>query len=110
MARADFSVSDVLAWARTRPADELYDFGDADNCAIAQFGRATDRPHLVGVSSNIFTPELRRALHPGTAERGCSIGFYRFGGLVTRLEALLPAAVSDTWTKAESYLPIEVEA
>lgn len=76
----DFTVADVLAWARTKPADEAYNYCDENNCAIAQFGKATKRPHLIDVTdpSSAF-PFLRDALYGGPL---C------FGALVKRLEAL----------------------
>jgi hypothetical protein len=39
----DFTLEDVLAWARTKPADEPYWYGSCNNCAIAQFLRETGR-------------------------------------------------------------------
>lgn len=47
--KADFTLADVLAWARTKPAGEEYNFCDASNCAVAKFGRETGRDHLIGI-------------------------------------------------------------
>ena len=79
----DFTVADVLAWARTKPADEGYNFCDSSACAIAQFGLETGRNHLVGVSDlgtvlPGFNLKLLRALSLSET----------FGDLVKRLGAL----------------------
>jgi hypothetical protein len=34
---ADFTIADVLAWARTKPADERYCYVNSGRCAVAQF-------------------------------------------------------------------------
>lgn len=33
----DFSVSALIAWLKTMPADESYDWMDASNCALGQW-------------------------------------------------------------------------
>jgi hypothetical protein len=104
MAQPDFTIADVLAWARTKPADEAYNWMEPANCAIAQFGKATNRPHLVSVGrlstviadDNIYFP----VVHSKT-----------FGQLVAQLEVALRAEpVSDTWTKADAYMAETVPA
>lgn len=35
----DFTLADVLAWARTKPADLAYDFCEPHECALGQFVR-----------------------------------------------------------------------
>jgi hypothetical protein len=40
---AAFDLRDVLEWARTKPADEAYDYGEPYGCAIARFLRETGR-------------------------------------------------------------------
>lgn len=72
----DFSLADVLAWARTKPADEKYDYIDAEICAVAQFGRETDRPYLIDISLGNY-PELEKAACDGP---------WTFGAFVARLE------------------------
>lgn len=39
MAQTDstFTIADVLAWARTKPADEAYPYNDIHGCAFFQF-------------------------------------------------------------------------
>jgi hypothetical protein len=79
----DFTVADVLAWARTKPSGEDYNFRDARNCALAQFGIATGRRHLVGVGEvDAKYPAIYGAVNPLEDD-------FTFGGLVKRLEALV---------------------
>jgi hypothetical protein len=106
---ADFTISDVLAWARTKPADERYSFLAAEYCAVAQFGRETGREYLVGILSDEIEANcagLRRA--------ACSLndGGWTFGGLVARLEAICPdtPATPSEWTKADAYMTEQVSA
>jgi hypothetical protein len=122
----DFTIADVLAWARTKPADARYDYGDPNNCALCQFlsdtGRA-ERPTVemwgpidwsptdefpgkwmdkaTGVGT-VYPREWEPALAGDDTFSGDEES-WTFGQLVERLEALLPA-VSDTWTKSDSYL------
>lgn len=83
---ADFTLADVLAWARTKPADEVYSYYDAGSCAATQFGRETGRDYLVRVG------DLRQRyfdldeIVQGT--RGCPQD-WTFGKLVQRLESAL---------------------
>jgi hypothetical protein len=35
--RTDFSLSEILAWARMKPADEAYRFSNIRGCALFQF-------------------------------------------------------------------------
>jgi hypothetical protein len=90
----DFTVADVLAWARTKPADEEYDYCSNGSCAIAQFVRETGRsanPYVAGNGwgsggydsngclPNRFDDRLRDAANDSDET---------FGGLVERLEGL----------------------
>jgi hypothetical protein len=43
VAQTDFTIADVLVWARTKPADEAYNYVDARDCALCQFLRETGR-------------------------------------------------------------------
>jgi hypothetical protein len=103
----DFTIADVLAWARTKPAGQAYSYMDIFNCALCQFLRETGRarePQVGGydwrdtaVPGSTRTPFDERLKAPlcGTT----------FGQLVKRLEMVCPAdPVSDTWTKADAYL------
>ncbi len=80
----DFTVKDVLEWARTKPAGEAYDYTAASRCALAQFGQATDRRHLIDL------PYLHdRYPVIGAAVQGVGRRVdWTYGGLVRRLEAL----------------------
>lgn len=101
-AAADFTIADVLAWARTKPADERYEVYSAGICALGQFGTATDRAYL----HTCYAPEHEL----GIAGLNEALGFVRlertFGALVKRLEALLPetAAAPSEWTHLAAYL------
>jgi hypothetical protein len=96
---ADFTISELLEWARTKPADEEYDYIDAAYCAFGQFLRETrgwselQCYYHDPVDTPEFDPKIDGALQQSR----------NFGALVARLEALLPAP-SDTWTKANAYL------
>lgn len=100
MASADFTIADVLAWARTKPAGERYSFVNSRVCAIAQFGLATDRPELVGLHSQALEEIDRRLLL-------AAVGFpFTFGAFVARLEKLVqetPVTPSE-WTRLDAYL------
>jgi hypothetical protein len=100
----DFTIADVLMWARTMPAGEGYCYSDIHGCALCQFFRhAGIKFEWVGGwtwrdekgGRHDFPPHLEEALVLGGT----------FGGLVSRLEAHVPAEpISDTWTKADAYL------
>jgi hypothetical protein len=105
MPNPDFTIEELLAFARSKPADERYDFCDAGFCAIAQFGRATNRPHLINLGDiGIYSEPVRLAVMAS----GCSTD-WTFGKLAVRLSVLLPA-ISDTWTRPDAYLTDMVEA
>jgi hypothetical protein len=106
-ADANFTLPEFLAWARTKPAGEAYDFCDSDMCAVAQFGASTGRTHLVGLLSSelrALDPDLEGAVLD-TGRPGI-IADWTFGALVTRLEALLPETVINetNWTKLPAYM------
>ena len=122
MANPDFTISDVLAWARTKPADERYDYSDGSNCALCQFldetGRAANpRVDMWQLSSagqwyDADAPDAG-AQYPAIMEPalngGCGFSkageplddAWTFGGLVERLEKLI-------WLSPETYLVDEV--
>lgn len=105
----DFSISDFLAWARTKPADELYNFCNARTCAIAQFGRDTGRAHLIGIKSWDIPLGLSPVVNTGNWD-GPKVGDYSFGNLVKRLEKLVQETPPSEWTKADAYLTEQVDA
>lgn len=47
--KTDFTLADILAWARKKPADEAYTYSDSSNCALCQFLRVTGRAKQPGV-------------------------------------------------------------
>jgi hypothetical protein len=106
MASADFTIADVLAWARTKPADEVYCYINAGGCAVAQFGAETNRPELVGVG--LILSLGKRWLYDAVSPPD-GMDHDTFGALVARLEALLPdKPISDTWVKADAYMADEL--
>ena len=124
MASTDFTIADVLAWARTKPADEVYVYTDSTNCALCQFLRETGRvlkPCLGGNTTGlgatlldrdnwrkvgIVPAEICEVVNPG---RGSSD--WVFGKLVARLEALCPdtPVTSENWAAIDAYLT-DIEA
>jgi hypothetical protein len=103
--RGDFTIADVLAWARTKPARERYDYLDPNNCAVALFGRETGRAYLVGIGSlSIRYPALYDVAAGDMAS--CEL---TFGALAERCEAALATKpTNDAWTKADAYLTDEL--
>lgn len=102
MAATDFTIADVLAWARTKPADEQYDFCLPSSCAVAQFGRATNRNDLVGVGDLRDLPfEFSHELWSAAVEDPMT-----FGAFVMRLEKLCPETIipKSDWLRADAYL------
>jgi hypothetical protein len=79
----DFTLADVLVWARTKPADEAYDYCSSHRCALAQFGIATGRPHLVGPDGTDLLLQ-RPALNDALAGSPLT-----FGAFADRLEQAL---------------------
>jgi hypothetical protein len=104
---ADFTIADVLAWARTKPADSPYDYGSTNNCALCQFLRETERADTpvaggltwggswndYGSNPKPIPEKLRPALVGAT-----------FGALVARLEALVPEPPRSDWSRLSSYM------
>lgn len=79
--KTDFTLADVLAWARTKPANEEYQFLNSSMCAVAQFGIETRRPYLIAVDDlTTIDPIL------------CDVaveGDWTFGAFADRLEKKL---------------------
>lgn len=81
------------AWVRTKPADELYCYGDNDNCAMGQFLLDSGLCLNPRVGGDYWRdgslPLLERNLHP-LPERlraALSRAPYTFGALAERLGA-----------------------
>jgi hypothetical protein len=104
----DFTIADVLAWARSKPADETYSYW-CNRCAIGQFlmdtGRALD-PLMAELwwsegaegNRNPIDAALNDAARTEFGEEGRT-----FAQLVERLEPLVPATLSN-WLQIEAYL------
>lgn len=105
MTSADFTIADVLAWARTKPADEEYRYSSTSGCALCQFLTHAQIPFR-GVGGAYWrTADGACEPLPEILRIALRLPDYTFGGLVARLEALLPAEpLSDTWTRADAYL------
>ncbi len=119
MAQTDFTIKDVLEWARTKPADERYNYTMPMSCALCHFLRDTGRcaepiirPFIDGcdffgwrsVSSGdrLYKP-YDAALEPALMKGGT------FGGLVRLLEALCPETpvTQSNWSAIDAYLTAE---
>jgi hypothetical protein len=100
--RTDFSLSEILAWARMKPADEEYRYTDPGNCAVCQFlaetGRASE-PRVVlnfwrdGIGSDEhrrFDARISDAANSASLN-GSFDGIGTFGGFAKELEELVPA-------------------
>ena len=119
MAATDFSIGDVLAWARTKPAGERYNYGDNENCALCHFLRETGRcatPFVGGYGWSVSEAEW----DPGTPQFQLSNrlgnalvdGGWTYGGLAKRLEKLVPETpiTRSDWTRLDAYLTEQVAA
>lgn len=114
----DFSVADVLAWARTKPADGSYTYADASNCALCQFLRDTGRAGSPSVDPDSYGDlsatdwHVRKPLPAGANDAALGRdefgipGRLTFGALVARLEALSPDQVipPSEWTRLDAYM------
>jgi hypothetical protein len=116
----DFTVADVLAWARTKQADEGYYYDSPFRCALCQFLRDTGRAQEPIVGPYGATPEedykfsgwrefrplaapvrqYPREMEPALRDGGT------FGGLVRELEKLCPATpvTKSDWLAIDTYL------
>jgi hypothetical protein len=84
----DFTVADVLAFARSKPADEAYDYEDPCCCALGQFIRdalGTDDYCLGNLT--VAIGGVCRPI-PSTLHKALRFGDWTFGALVKRLEAI----------------------
>ena len=98
---SDFPLAEFLEFARSKPADERFDYTDSSVCALTQFGRATGREHLTEHSGSALLFGELPALNDALAAKPET-----FGALVTRLEALVqeqPAKPS-VWLDPLTYM------
>lgn len=107
MAAPDFTIADVLAWARTKPANERYDYCSNGQCALAQFLRATGRaadPQVVSWAWQDGWSEYQPL--PNGAAWAANHGPDTFGNFVKNLETLVPKEErpASPWLKADAYL------
>jgi NAD-dependent dihydropyrimidine dehydrogenase PreA subunit len=106
--RGDFTIADVLAWARTKAAGKRYNYDNCFECALCQFLAETNRAlrPLVelngdwsdcdGVSRGVAPKPLNYAVRDSDT----------FGALVARLEKLCPDAPvpPSEWTRLDAYM------
>jgi hypothetical protein len=97
-------ITDVLAWALTKPADQTYDYQAKGNCALCQFLRETGRAREPKVLAHFgdkvgfwtdadqptfdYSRELEFALAGPDGIHLSESHHWTFGGLVKRLQPL----------------------
>lgn len=114
----DFTVADVLAWARTKPADEAYAYDSPFNCALCHFLRDTDRAARPIVGPYGERPEEDYRFSGWRENHGGAVNPYpremepalknggTFGGLADMLEKICPETpvTSADWGAIDAYL------
>lgn len=106
---ANFTIADVLAWARTKHPSEGYDYGDNDNCALCQFLRETGRasePSVGGLTWSEWRGKSLLYSRPIPIPLNTALIGATFGNLVQRIEALCPEAIvtPSEWTRLDAYM------
>lgn len=114
MTSADFTIADVLAWARTKPADEAYDYCSNGHCAIAQFLIETGRSAAPRVGGNLYDKgapwqdhnNQRRWIAPAIASAASDLRDETFGAFAKRLEKIAPETpvTGSVWAAVDAYL------
>lgn len=126
MAQADFTVADVLAWARTKPADGRYDYDSSTRCALCCFLRETGRATSPVVDMEVFgkarwrdrygtggqqydiaiDAAVRGVTKDELNDNGYNEDLWTYGKLVSRLEALCPETpiTESNWAAIDAYL------
>ena len=99
----DFSVADVLAWARTKPADETYEFTSAGTCALGQYAREVAGASAWEACCGIYESRVPRELM-----RAANMGNATFGKFVARLEAIVQETKPTPWLNPQTYLDADV--
>jgi hypothetical protein len=102
----DFTISDVLAWARTKPAIGEFDYFDNTNCALCQFLRETGRATAPIVYGWDWTDGNHYADIPSHVAKALALADGTFKSLVWRLEQLSPATpvTGYDWAAIDAYL------
>jgi hypothetical protein len=113
----DFTIADVLAWARTKPADERYDYEDSGNCALCQYLREVTGDEEPSVGSTIYYPITGGVAPLPDWANDAAVGdgkpkSHTFGLFVKRLEALSPdtPVTQSNWSAIDAYLCETVSA
>jgi hypothetical protein len=105
---SDFTVSDVLAWARTKPADERYDFTHAGECALGQFAREVRGYSKLDADCGFYEDHglVSDALLEAAAGPEDSGDWQTFGAFVERLEQVCPTTpvTRSNWLSIDAYL------
>jgi hypothetical protein len=88
----DFTVAEFLAWVRTKPADEEYDYGAPHDCAICQFLKATARTAPNAVIGMVYWVDVNGDARriPFSVDKAADNGGqdWTFGALAKRLETI----------------------
>ena len=111
-AKTDFTLSQILAWARTKPAEEAYEYTANENCALCQFIRETGRADHPSVGAHYWNEwegvTYGRLIARHTFPDGLAntLQARSFGELVSRLEKLVPPETH--WLCPETYLSADV--
>jgi hypothetical protein len=108
----DFTIADVLAWARTKPADEVYNYADFRNCAICQFLKETGRCADPAVTGSRWRCRSRGGRIYASFDKRINAAAngprYKdtFGELVERLEKLCPEThvPPSAWARLDAYM------
>ncbi len=101
----DFTITDVLAWARAKPADERYRYGDVGNCALCRFLRETGRCSNPSVGGAYWRDaSLPFHMNPIPEKLHLALVRQTFGALVEAIEALCPEVAKADWAAIDAYL------
>jgi hypothetical protein len=106
MVAADFTIADVLAWARTKPADESYPYYDTCGCALHQFLVARGLPVRLTGGGGYWVDTSGRSHQADVPFDVLANTPHTFGALAERIEALLPETPvqPSEWTRLDAYM------
>lgn len=104
----DFTVADLLAWARTKPADETYVFVSPAYCALGQFAREMLGFSELDAACEAYGPVSEKLLDAALGRFAIYPDFpeQNFGQLVKRLEMLVQEipAKPTIWLTPQTYI------